>query len=148
MSTTKRSIKQNKSSFSKFYLFIYYLFLLFSTAPVACGGSQARGSNQSYCCWSMPEPQQHQIQALSVTYTTAQGNARSLTHWVRTRIKPATSWFLVGSIYAVPQWPRALFFNYPKMKILYIWVPCAAALLHSLIPRWACLINQKGLLCT
>ena len=61
-------------------------------------------------------PQQHQIQVFSVTYTIAQGNARSLTHWARPGIKPATSRFLVRFIYAVPQWPRALFFNYPKWK--------------------------------
>ena len=45
---------------------------------MAHGGSQARGSNQSYGCWPMPEPQQCQIQATSVTYTTAQSNDRSL----------------------------------------------------------------------
>ena len=31
-------------------------------------------------------PQQHHIQASSVTYTAAHGNARSLTHWTQTRI--------------------------------------------------------------
>ena len=43
----------------------------------------------------MPEPQQCGIRATSVTYTTAHGNARSLTHWARPWIEPATSWFLV-----------------------------------------------------
>ena len=33
---------------------------------------------------------------MSVTYTTAYGNARSLTRWTRPGIKPANSWFLVG----------------------------------------------------
>ena len=37
-----------------------------------------------------------------MTYTTAQGNAGSLTHWARPGIKPATSWFLVGFVYIVP----------------------------------------------
>ena len=32
----------------------------------------------------------------SVTYTAAQGNARSLTHWTRARIEPESSWILVG----------------------------------------------------
>ena len=45
-----------------------------------------------------------QIWAASVTYTTAQGNAGSLTHWVRPGIKPATSWFLVRFVFAVPRW--------------------------------------------
>ena len=46
----------------------------------------------------MPEPQQCQIWAMSVTHTTAHSNAGSLTHWVKPRIKPATSWFLVRFI--------------------------------------------------
>ena len=45
-----------------------------------------------------PQPQQHQlgIRAVSVTYTTAHGNAGSLTHWVKPGIKPESSWILVG----------------------------------------------------
>ena len=41
-------------------------------------------------------PQQHQIRAASVTYTTAHSNAGSLTHWMRPGIKPASSQILVG----------------------------------------------------
>ena len=41
------------------------------------------------------QPQQLRIRAMSVTYTTAHGNARSLTHWVRPGIQPASSWILV-----------------------------------------------------
>ena len=51
----------------------------------------------------MPEPQQWQFRAMSVTYTTARGNAGSLTHWARPWIKPSTSWFLVRFISPVPQ---------------------------------------------
>ena len=40
-----------------------------------------QGSNQSCNCQPTPQPQQHGIQATFVTYTTAHGNARSLTHW-------------------------------------------------------------------
>ena len=40
------------------------------------------GCNQN-CCWPTPQPQQHRIQAESATYTTARGNAGSLTHWAR-----------------------------------------------------------------
>ena len=39
----------------------------------------------------MPQPQQCQIWAASVTYNTAHSNAGSLTHWVRPGIKPATT---------------------------------------------------------
>ena len=40
---------------------------------------------------------------MSAIYTTAHGNARSLTHWTRAGIKPATSWFLVGFVSVAPQ---------------------------------------------
>ena len=40
----------------------------------------------------------------SVTYTTAHSNARSLIHWVRPRIKPVSSWWiLVGFITTEPR---------------------------------------------
>ena len=41
------------------------------------------------------EPQQGRIWAASETYTTAQGNDGSLTHWARPGIEPASSWTLV-----------------------------------------------------
>ena len=50
------------------------------------------------------QPQQHEIQATSVTYTMAHGNNRSLTHWARPGIKPASSWILVWFIFTAPQW--------------------------------------------
>ena len=38
-----------------------------------------------------PQPWQHQIQATSVAYAAACGNAESLTHWARPEIEPASS---------------------------------------------------------
>ena len=38
------------------------------------------GSNRSYSCRPTPQPQQCQIRAVSMTHSTAHGNARSLTH--------------------------------------------------------------------
>ena len=38
-----------------------------------------------------------------LTYTTAHGNARSLTHWAGPGIKPPASWILVGFVSTVPQ---------------------------------------------
>ena len=49
------------------------------------------------------EPQQGRIRAMSETYTTARGNARPFTHWVRPGIKPATLWFLVRFVSAAPR---------------------------------------------
>jgi len=42
------------------------------------------------------------MRATSVTFTTAHGNARSLTHWVRPGIKPMSSWTLIGFIITEP----------------------------------------------
>ena len=91
------------------FLFIHY----FWATPAACGGSQVRG----LICQRMPEPQQRQIQAVSMTYTTARGNARSLTHWARPGIEPATSWFPVGFISTEPRrelrgWPLLHHFHF------------------------------------
>ena len=58
------------------------------------------GAIQSCSCQPTPEPQQRGIPATSATYTTAHSNSRSLTHWARLGIKPATSWFLVGFVSA------------------------------------------------
>ena len=79
--------------YSSFLLVCFlFCFLLFRAAPVAYGHSQARGRNQSYSCWPIPQPQQHGIWAMSVsmTYTTAHGNAGSPTHLKRLGIEPAS----------------------------------------------------------
>ena len=39
-------------------------------------------------------PQQCRTRVMSATYTTAQGDARSSTHWARPGIKPASKWLL------------------------------------------------------
>ena len=81
------------SSFISFFFVVLFLvfFCLFRATPAAYGGSQTRGSNQSYSYRPMPQPQQCQIQAASSTYTTAHGHAGSPTHWARPGIEPATS---------------------------------------------------------
>ena len=45
-----------------------------------------------------------QIWVSTSTYTTAHGNAGSLTHRARPEIEPASSWILVGFITTEPQW--------------------------------------------
>ena len=60
--------------------------------------------NWSCSHWPMPQPQQHQIWAMSVTFTTAHGNAWSLTHWGRPGIKSASSRMLVRFISTEPWW--------------------------------------------
>ena len=69
-------------------MIIVMFFAFFRAAPAAYGGSKAKGLNRSYSCWPTPQPQQCQILATSVTYTTAHGNAGSLTHLARPGINP------------------------------------------------------------
>ena len=52
------------------------------------------------------QPQQLGIRAVSVSYTTAHGNAGSLTHGVRPEIEPTSSWIPVGFV-TEPQWEIA-----------------------------------------
>ena len=72
------------------------------------------GSNGSCSRWPTPQPQQCQIQATSVTYTTAHGNARPLTRWSRPGIKPVSSWILVGFInhWAIMGIPKKININF------------------------------------
>ena len=62
-----------------FCLFVYFAF----RATPWQWRFPGEGSNQSYSCWPQPQPQQCTIRSASVSYTTAEGNARSLTHWAR-----------------------------------------------------------------
>ena len=48
------------------------------------------------------KPQQHWLQAMSVTYTIAYSNARSLTHWTRPGMESASSWILARFISTAP----------------------------------------------
>ena len=113
--------------FFSFFLSFFFVFCLFRASPAAYGGFQARGlSNRSHSCWPtpQPQPQPHLIQVVSVTYTTAQGNARSLTHRLRPGMEPSTSWFPVGCISTAPRWelPMLLF----SLRLLLLrcpWTP-------------------------
>ena len=83
---------------------ILLFFFLFRAAPVAYGGSQTRGqmgaTTVSLC-------HSHSNTGFKLhlwpTYNTAHSKARSVTHWVRPRIEPATLWFLVRFVSSAPQ---------------------------------------------
>ena len=81
-------------------IWVYFFFCLFRAAPMAYGDSQARGTIGAAAAGL----HQKHSNAVTVTYTTAHGNAGSLTHWARPGVKPATSWFLVGFVSAAPRW--------------------------------------------
>ena len=84
------------------YLFKNF-FCLFRAAPMAYGSSQARAQISASPASLQSQPQQCWIWDMSVTYTTAQGNAGSFTHWARPGIEPASSWILVGFIATEPR---------------------------------------------
>ena len=83
-----------------YYSFSFFLFLfLFSATPKAYGGSQARGWIRATAA-SLHHSHSNvgSKPSLQPTYTTAQGNAGSLTHLTRLGIEPKSSWILVGFI--------------------------------------------------
>ena len=92
---TLKSFKHWLNQFIYLFIFIYLFFCFLGPHPWHMEIPRL-GSNWSYSCWPMPQPQQCGIWARSVTYATAHGNARSLAHWARPGIEPSTSWFLVG----------------------------------------------------
>ena len=78
------------------------------------------GSNQSCSWWPMPQP--HGIWGTPAIYTTAHGNARSLTHWVWQGIRPSSSWILVGLInhWAMTGTSGDLFIISPSIQSIFI----------------------------
>ena len=85
-------------------LMVSFLFFVFLSraALVACGSSQARVESElqllAYTtATATPDLSQ------SVTYTIAHLNPGSLTHWVKPRMEPTISWFLIGFASAVPR---------------------------------------------
>ena len=78
------------------HFFFFFVFVFSRATPVAHGGFQARGP-----IGAAPACLGHSHSNLGseppVTYTTARSHARSLTHWARPGMEPATSWFLVGT---------------------------------------------------
>ena len=68
-------------------------------------------------CQPPPQSQQHWIQASSVTYTTADGHTRSLTHWARPGVEHATPWFPVAFIHHRVMMGTPCYFKKRKKKL-------------------------------
>ena len=68
------------------FCFVFCLFVFLRAASMAYGSSQARVG----------------LELQLLAYTTAHGNAWSLTHWLGPKIEPASSWMLVGFITTEP----------------------------------------------
>ena len=77
--------------------FFFVFFAISWAASTAYGGSQAGGRIRAVAASLRQSHSNAGIRAASATYTTAHGNAVSLTHWARPEIEPTTSWFLVDS---------------------------------------------------
>ena len=95
--------------FCSFFLFLFLIFV-FLGLPLVHMEVHRLGVEWSCSCWPTPQPQQCHIWAASETYTTALRNARSLTHWARPGIRPASSWvLLVRFVSSEPRWELCLF---------------------------------------
>ena len=55
-----------------------------------------------------------------LTYSTAHGNARSLTQWARPGVKSTSSWVLAGFIIAEPRWELCREYSKILMPCLYV----------------------------
>ena len=90
-----------------------FCFALFCFRPhLQHMGAPRLGVKSELQLGSTPQPQQCEIWAVSAPYTTAHGNAGSLTHWARPGIKPVSSWVLVGFVtcWATTGTPRDFIF--------------------------------------
>ena len=96
-----------------FFFPFLFSFFLFRVAPAAYGSALP----------AMPQPQQLRLQATPATYTTAHGNAGSLTHWARPGIEPASSQTLIRFISTEPQWklPFDVVFSSFCALTLFLW---------------------------
>ena len=106
------------SFYSSSSFFFFLVFCLYRAASAAYGGSQDRGLIRAEAAslhhsHSNTRSKPHlQIRAAFSTYTTAHGNTGSSTHWAGPGIEPATSWFLVGFISAVPRRELLSFYSW------------------------------------
>ena len=114
--------------------FFFFSLLLFRAIPVAFGGFHARMLNWSCSCWPIPQPQRHGIWAVSVTYTTAHGNAGSLTYWVRPGIKPKPQGYQSASFPLHHSGNSTMRFWYSSIKIAFpIFCICTPLFLGLLV---------------
>ena len=97
-----------------FYFILFYFVLFFRSTPMTYGSSQARG----------------RIRAIAAGYTYSNtryelclwppGDARSLTHWMKPGIKPASSWILDRFISAEPQQKLlSYYFKSQNVRVVY-----------------------------
>ena len=96
----------------------FFFFVFLGQPVVAYGSSQARGRIGTVATalrHSNPGSKPH------LTYITAQGNTRSLMHWARPGMEPASSWILAGFITSEMRWelPGAFLWKQLTQKASY-----------------------------
>ena len=79
----------------------FFFFFSFCSCTCSIWKFLGQGLNQSCSCQSAPQPQQHGVRAASVTYATACGHTRSLTHQatMRTPVKDFYDMDLKGILF-------------------------------------------------
>ena len=92
-----------------FYFFIFYFFVFSRATPEAYGDSHVRGLIGAVAA-GLRQNHSNLGSKPSETYTTAHGNAGSLTHWARPGIEPSTSWFLVRWVNHCTRWELQLLY--------------------------------------
>ena len=99
------------NDFFSYYFFLSFFFF-FRAAGTAYGSSQARDWLGATAAGLHHSNARSELRL--AVYTTAHGNAGSLTHWVRPGIEPASSWILVRFVSTEPWWelPLPLFFMF------------------------------------
>ena len=96
-------VSDSSASYSAAPLTFSFSFLLFRAACIAYGSPQTRGQIRAVAAGLHHSHSTLGSKLHPATYTTAHDNARSLTHWVRPVVEPASSWMLVGLVTAEPQ---------------------------------------------
>ena len=109
---------------SHYFIYKKFFFLFFRTVHESIWKFPGKGVELELQLPPTPQPQQCKIWAASLTYTTAHGNARSLTHRLRPGIELAASWILVRFITDEPRGELPIFFflisriSFPPPQVL------------------------------
>ena len=112
----------------------FFCFFFFRATPTTYGSSQARGQIWAVAAGYATTTTMQDPSPTYATYTIAQGNAGSLTDWVRPEIKPISSWMLVRFATTERQVEFQQLSNTIIVHEIYIYIP--KLFTHSRLERW------------
>ena len=109
----------------------------FRAAPLTYGGSHARAWIRAAA------DHNHSNMGSELHLWPIDGNTRSLTHWTRPGIEPASSWILVGFLTAKPQWELLnKFWRYSHCDCYETWwrqwIKSESKCLSEQVKTWKC----------